>query len=291
MINKDNSLSGNIILSCKKDGLKTLLADSFADIPYKVVHYGSRLLHEHLEVMLMCYSPGVMDGDRLHMQIDCPARAEMKVFTQSFNKLHPMKKGAGQVLVVHAGKEAMLQYLPQPTIPFRKAIFHAENNIYLKDSSHLIWGDIISGGRIQSGEQFAFTRIHTQTKVFRNRKLIFYDNLMMEPAKQPLQGMLFFQGFTHQGTLLIASPHARALKKELDCILTAQLTDLQYGVTSGANDTLLIRALGESGEAMYGWLKNIAEMCWCFIKSRSHQEKQPAGLVTLPLTQSKKKHA
>lgn len=282
MINKDNSISSKILLSCKRAGAQTLLDDSLFDIPYKVVHYGSKLLHSHLEVMLMCYSPGVMDGDSLDMQINCEDNTEMKVFTQSFHKLHPMVKGATQVTTANVGHGATLQYLPQPIIPFRKALFHAENNIHLKEDSHLIWGDIISGGRIQSNERFEFTRIHMQTKVYRENKLVFYDNLLMHPSKQPIQSALFFQGFTHQGTLLIVSPYAKAFKKELDDIITEQFKDMHYGYTECGKDALLVRALGESGDAMHTWLGNLGEMCWSFIQHKKQQEKPLAKLVKLP---------
>lgn len=281
MINKDNSISSKIVLSCKKEGNKTLLADSSFDIPYKLVHYGSKLLHDHLEVMMMCYSPGVMDGDHLVMDIDCAPDTEMKVFTQSFNKLHPMKLGASQTTHVSVGERALLKFLPQPMIPFRQAMFNASNEIRLGRGSHLIWGDIISGGRIQSGESFQFKKIHSQTKVYSEDKLIFYDNLLMEPKKQPVNDLLYFQGFTHQATLLLVTPFAQSFKKELDEILVTQFTDMRYGFTQCSQDAILLRALGGSGEAMYTWLGNIGEMCWSYI--RHHRPALQTGkLVVMP---------
>jgi urease accessory protein len=243
-----------------------LLVNSYFDIPYKVVHYGSKRLQDHLEVMLMCYSPGVMDGDALQINVHCPVNSEMKLFTQSFNKVHPMKKGASQQMHVKVDEHALLQYLPQPTIPFKDSIFDMDNLIEVAESGHLVWGDIISGGRIHSGERFVFTRLHNRTKVYRGGQLIFFDNQLMEPRKQPLERMLFFEGHTHQGTLLIVSDYAKAFKEELDEVLTEQFTDMSYGFTLCGPNALLIRALGESGDAMHEWLSNIGDMCWSFIR-------------------------
>lgn len=280
MINKDNSIASRIEISCKKVGARTSLADSSFDIPYKVVHYGSKLLQDHLEIMLMCYSPGVMDGDSLQIQVHCAEKCEMKLFTQSFNKLHPMKSGARQLMNIEVGEQAIFQYLPQPTIPFKDSIFDAENIIRLEKDAHLIWGDIISGGRIYSGERFEFSRIHNKTKVYHKGKLIFFDNQLMAPKKQPIEKILFFEGYTHQGTLLIVSEMARAFKQELDEVLTEQFVDMSYGFTMCGENALLVRALGESGDAMHEWLANIGDMCWSFIKHRTAKEKPAVRVRT-----------
>lgn len=285
MINKDNSITSRIVISCEREGAKTHLVDSLFDIPYKIVHYGSKLLQDHLEVMMMCYSPGVMDGDVLDMEVTCPERSEMKLFTQSFNKLHPMKKGAGQVTKVKVGENAIFQYLPYPMIPFKNAIFDADNVIELAQNSHLIWGDIISGGRIHSGERFEFTKIHNKTKIYRNGKLLFFDNQLMMPQKQPLEKMLFFEGHTHQGTLIIVSPYAKLFKSELDELLSEQFLDMSYGFSECGENALIIRTLGESGEAMHDWLGNIGKMCWSFIKH--HMENEPAITEVKPVKSTK----
>lgn len=287
MINSDNSISSRIVISCKREGNKTHLVDSLFDIPYKIVHYGSKLLQDHLEVMMMCYSPGVMDGDSLDINVHCPERAEMKLFTQSFNKLHPMKKGAAQFTKVKVENDAVFQYLPYPMIPFKNAVFDTENIIELSESGNLIWGDIISGGRIHSGERFVFTKIHSRTKVYRSGKLVFFDNQLMAPKKQPIEKMLFFEGYTHQGTLVIVSPYAKLFKAELDEILSEQFVDMSYGFSECGENALIIRTLGESGEAMHDWLGNIGNMCWSFIKHHIAEKEALAAPVAKKAARAK----
>lgn len=266
MINKDNSTRAVISISCLKEGGNTLLKDSLFDIPYKVVHYGSRLLSDHLEVMLMCYSPGVMDGDSLEVSVDCTDGSEMKLFTQSYNKLHPMKSGASQRMAIKVGDDSIFQFFPHPTIPFKDSIFDAFNEIHVAPSGNLIWGDIISGGRIHSGERFEFTKIHSRTKVYFGKKLILHDNQKLEPQRQCLEEMLFFENHTHQATLIVVTAHAVALKKELDELLQEQFSDLRYGVTLCNDSAIMLRALGTSGDAMHKWIGNIGDMCWSYIK-------------------------
>lgn len=291
MINKDNSISSRIKLGCRKDGKRTLLTDSYFDIPFKLVHYGSKLLQEHLEIMMMSYSPGVMDGDSIEIDVHCAEKTEMKLFTQSFNKLHPMKNGAKQLTRVRVDDGALFQFLPYPTIPFKDAIFQTTNEIHLNAGSHLIWGDIISGGRIYSGERFQFTRVHSKTKIYHDNKLVFFDNQLLEPKRQPVEDLLFFEGFTHQGTLILVSQFAVSFKEELDALLTEQFTDMSYGFTQCSSNILMIRALGESGEAMHDWLGNIGNMCWSFIKHKTGTAEIEKSLEQAEIRESAKKTA
>jgi urease accessory protein len=279
MINKDNSLRSKVSISCLREKKTTLLKDSYCDIPYKVVHYGSNRLSDHLEVMVMCYSPGVMDGDSLELTVNCTANSEMKLFTQSFNKLHPMKSGARQYANIRVGKEALFQYLPHPTIPFKDSIFETANEIHVEETGHLIWGDIISGGRIYSGEKFEFSKVHSNTKIYYGKKLIIHDNQLLEPASQPISDMLFFEGFTHQATLMIVSSTAVALKAELDEMLIEQLTDLRYGFTLCNPNSIMLRALGTSGDAIYEWLGKLSHMCFSFIQFANGQKVQNTHAV------------
>lgn len=265
MINKDNSISSKVRVSCREEKGKTFLKDSFYDIPYKVVHYGSRRNERHLEIMLMCYSPGVMDGDLLEMEIGCHKKSEMRLFTQSYNKIHPMKFGAKQRTKVHIEEGAILQYLPHPTIPFKDAVFDSETIITIEKGGHLIWSEITTAGRVHSEEIFEFSKLHTRTKVYYDTRLIVYDNLYFAPKEQPIGGMLFFEGFTHQATLMVVSEFASALKAELDELLQEQFEDMKYGFTLSNEKTLVLRVMGYSGEAIQEWFSNISNMCWSFI--------------------------
>jgi len=280
MINKDNSIKSKIIISCKKEGDKTLLENSFYNIPYKVSHYGKANAHKHLELIQMCASPGVMDGDSLELDVTCPDRTEMKLYTQSYNKIHPMprKIGALQVATFKLGESTLFQYLPHPTIPFEQSIFVIHNTIHLDESSHLIWSDIIGGGRIFSGERFQFSKFHTKTKIFRNGRLLLYDNQLLEPANQPVEEILFFEGYTFQATFIVVSPYAMALKKELDEMLVEQFMDMTYGYTLCAENAIMMRGLGDSGDALHEWIYNMGIMCWEFIQY--HRNKNASENIT-----------
>lgn len=275
-INKDNSLNSLVRISCHNEEGHTYLDDGYSDIPYKLTHYGNRNMTDNLELILMCSSPGTMDGDILRIELDAKKNSRMKLFTQSFNKIHqmPRKVGAKQYCSFKLAEGAFFQYIPHPTIPFANSIFYANNEIHMAGDAHLIWGDIISSGRVHSGESFQMDTYHTRTQIFRDKKLIFFDNQLISPNLHHQEEILLFEGFTHQGTLLIISPFSDDFKKELDEILLEQFEDSAYGLTKCADNALMIRILGCSGDGIFDWLQNIGKMAWSYFEYRLKEEQK-----------------
>jgi len=137
-----------------------------------------------------------------------------------------------------------------------------------------MWGDIISVGRIYMKEAFEFDRLHTQTKIFRSGKLAFIDNQLLQPKKQPIQKMLFFEGYTHQATFIFSALFAQELKNELDEILTVEYNDISYGFTQASSDVVILRALGSDGELLYDFLQMLGQLCWDFTMHKLSESKE-----------------
>ncbi|MGX1639555.1 urease accessory protein UreD [Sphingobacterium sp. NPDC055431] len=253
-----------IKINAEKENQKTVLKESYHSAPYKLTYYGSPTFHEHLEMIIMSASPGVMDEDKLTIDVHVKEAAELKLFTQSFNKVHPMKIGAVQETQIQLERNAIFHYIPHPITPFKDSIFLAKNEIHMDKDAVLIWGDIICSGRVHMKESFVFSQLHSLTKIYKDNKLIFIDNQFLSPAKQPIQKMLFFEGYTHQATLLFSSSFAKDLKVELDEILVQDYEDITYGFTQAANDVVIFRALGNNGELLYDFLLMLGQLCWEF---------------------------
>ncbi len=257
-----------IKINAEKENQKTVLKESYHSAPYKLTYYGSPTFHEHLEMIIMSASPGVMDEDKLTIDVHVKEEAELKLFTQSFNKVHPMKIGAVQETQIQLDKKALFHYIPHPITPFKESIFLAKNEIHMDKESVLIWGDIICSGRVHMKESFVFTQLHSLTKIYKDNKLIFIDNQFLSPSKQPIQKMLFCEGYTHQATLLFSSSFAKDLKIELDEILQQDYEDISYGFTQAADDVVIFRALGNNGELLYDFLLMLGQLCWEFSKHK-----------------------
>lgn len=253
---------------------RTYLGESYHNAPYKMVHYGDKKLHQHLEMIMMSASPGMMEGDELEIDIKVKANAHLRLYTQSFNKIHPMKeKGALQLTKVRMEEQSMLHYIPHPVTPYEGSIFKTVNEIEIPKSACLIWGDIIASGRVTKGESFQFKSLHSVTKLKVDGKLLLYDNQLLQPASLPIQSLLHYEGFTHQATLFYTSPFGDQLKEELDEILVGQYQEITFGFTSCGPNTVMLRALGNDGEMLYEWMTAMGRMCWEYTLHRKEEEK------------------
>ena len=130
-------LKSRIVVSTEQEGPRTMLKESYYNAPYKVVHYGSPLFHSHLELIIMSSSPGVLDGDELDMAVHVRENCRLRLFTQSFNKLHPMREGARQQVEVHLGEGSVFQYIPHPVTPFRDSVYKTVNTIRMAPGATL----------------------------------------------------------------------------------------------------------------------------------------------------------
>lgn len=267
-----------IKINAEREERGTVLKESFHNAPYKLTHYGSAKAQDHLEMIVMSASPGILDRDSLLMDVHVKEDAYLKLFTQSFNKLHPMQYGASQNIDVRLAKGSVFQYVPHPVTPFKDSIFKTVNQIYMDADSTLIWGDIISAGRIYMNERFVFTKLHSITKIFKDGALNFMDNQCLLPKEQPIEDLLFFEGYTHQATLLFSGPYAKDLKVELDEILTAEYADVMFGFTQCAEDTVLLRAMGSDGELLYNFLGMLAQMCWVFTQDQIQVQRTKSSI-------------
>lgn len=279
-------MDSKIVINVAKEDGRSRLKESYHNAPYKLTHYGAANLTDHLEMIIMSASPGIMDTDHLHIDVHVKEEAQLKLFTQSFNKLHPMKTGASQHTDVQVAGGGILHYIPHPVTPFKDSIFKATNHIHLAEDAVLMWGDIISVGRIYMKEAFEFDRLHTQTKIFRSGKLAFIDNQLLQPKMQPIQKMLFFEGYTHQATFLFSALFAQELKNELDEILTVEYNDISYGFTQASSDVIMLRALGSDGELLYDFLQMLGQLCWDFTMHKLSVSKEIEAVeneVTEPL--------
>lgn len=295
---KQRRMLSTIKVNAEREGKQTVLKGSSCNAPYKVLHYGSRHFHKHLELIMLSATPGIMDEDEIDIEINVHEGAHLKFFTQSFGKLHPMEKGAIQRTKVQVKKEGIYKFTPHPVIPFANSKFKLYNEIHLDESATLIWGDIIASGRVHSGESFKFTRLHSVTKVYCNKKLVLLDNQLLEPGRQPFDSILFYEHYTHQATLIFVSPFAAELKAELDEILAVRYDEITFGFTQCAPNAVMIRAMGHEGGLLHDWLGAMGQLCWEFTmhkqgldESESEQTPQQQAAEEIPVEKKQPKRS
>jgi urease accessory protein len=239
----------------------TYLQQSYYTPPFKVANITEDKKAGPLHLMLMCSSPGVLDGDDYHLKIDMAEDCQLHLHTQSYQRLFCMQKGARQTMEVYLQKGAGFIYIPHPAVPHKQSFFKAHNKIYLQGNNQLIWGEVLTCGRKLNGEYFDFARYHNLTDIFCQGHLIIRENMLVQPGYINVHDMGQWEGHSHQASLIILNkPEAiRHLYEPINTILH-QTNGITFGISTLANAGMVIRILGHKAEPLFNCLNRIAAL-------------------------------
>ena len=240
----------------------THLKSAYHTTPFKVAEIREDKNSPVLELMLMSSSPGILDGDCYDFEITVQENCKLEFSTQSYQRIFTMEGSASQNMKVEVQKNGFFKYLPHPTVPHKNSNYNASNTIFLNENAVLIWGEILTCGRKLNGEQFEFTEFQNKTTIYKNGKLVVFENLYMNPsAINPLDlGQL--EGFTHQASLMYFndSMEFKLVKQQIDDFLSEQ-GNLLFGTSETNGNGLIIKILHHNSEKLFLLLKELSQKC------------------------------
>lgn len=201
-----------------------------------------------LNVMLMMASAGVLKGDVFEYRIHCGQRTRVLLTEQSYTKLFNMGEGRAQKTQhITLDRGASLFYCPQAVIPFAGSSFDSHTDFDLAKDSELLYTDILTAGRVGMGERFLFSRYRSRICVRIDKTPAWIDNCLLEPSPMDMENMVFFDNFTHMGTLYYYGGLCRETEEKI-----LELADRgQEGISIAASrawNGVCIRALAHSAQ-------------------------------------------
>ena len=134
-------------------------------------------------------SGGVLAGDRLALEIDVARGAAAQITTTGATRLYRHRAGAfdsEQSTTISVGEAAVLEYLPDPLIPYARARHAQTTEIRLARTATLFWWEVVAPGRQARGERFAFERLRIENSILSETRLLLQENFVMEPGPKPL---------------------------------------------------------------------------------------------------------
>ena len=184
---------GALILRLEQDKSngKTSVKDQYSRVPL----YTQRALYleEALSNMAYMYiispSGGMLQGDRYRMDITLRNHAFAHITTQGATRIYRMEGNyATQIINIDVGEDCYFEYIPDQVIPYRDSRFYQEANLRVHDNATLLYSEIITPGRVASGEHFdydicymkAIAKDHTGG-------LKFTDVAILEPKKRDMK--------------------------------------------------------------------------------------------------------
>ncbi|MDQ5863632.1 MAG: urease accessory protein UreD [Thermoproteota archaeon] len=183
---------GALVLRLEQDKSngKTSVKEQYSRVPL----YTQRALYleEALSNMAYMYiispSGGILQGDRYRMDITLRNHAFAHITTQGATRIYRMEKNyATQIINIDVGEDCYFEYIPDQVIPYRDSRFYQEANLTVHDSATLLYSEIITPGRVASGEHFDYDICYMKaTAKDHNGRLKFTDVAMLEPKKRDM---------------------------------------------------------------------------------------------------------
>jgi urease accessory protein len=184
---------GALILRLEQDKSngKTSVKEQYSRVPL----YAQRALYleEALSNMAYMYiispSGGILQGDRYRMDITLRNHAYAHITTQAATRIYRMERNyATQIVNIDVGEDCYFEYIPDQVIPYRDSRFYQEANLSVHDSATLLYSEIITPGRVASGEHFDYDICYMKAIAKdHNGGLKFTDVAMLEPKKRDMK--------------------------------------------------------------------------------------------------------
>jgi urease accessory protein len=153
---------------------------------------------------------GVLQGDRLSIDVVVDAGAQLRLETQSATRLYAMPEASASGLVsLKAGPDAYLEYVADPLIPFANACYRQESQWEVHESATLIVGEVITAGREARGEKARYRRVESHIDVTRpGGQTLFTDTCVLAP--NGAQQLGFLGDYSAVGSLFVVSTMFKA---------------------------------------------------------------------------------
>jgi urease accessory protein len=233
------------------------------DPPWKVVRgfpqsNGGVLVHLHN------VSGGVLAGDRLALDVEVAPDARAQITTTGATRLYRHRTGADdseQLTRISIGERGLLEYLPDPIIPYAGARHRQRTEIRLACGAALFWWEVIAPGRQAMGERFAFDRLQLESQVFNGPRLVLRENFLLEPFVRPIAVTARMQAFSWTASLCICQEgRPAAFWRSLEDRLNASAQERTrkdeaiWGASTLAGDGVIVRGLSVSSRFLHGSL-------------------------------------
>ncbi|MFM8540365.1 MAG: urease accessory protein UreD [Nitrospira sp.] len=154
---------GALTLDYARQGNRTVLTRSRCSTPW---HFSPPI---ELDDSACLYTPllnpsgGVVGGDRLSVMVSLGPRAHVLISTPSATRVYrSLAATSVQSVELSVGPDAILEWMPEVTIPYAGARFKQTIHAKVARGGTLLLWDAMASGRMARGERWAFTSFENE---------------------------------------------------------------------------------------------------------------------------------
>jgi urease accessory protein len=161
-------------------------------------------------VCLVTFGGGLVDGDRIEVEIVVERDATLLVFTQSSTKV--FRGQSAQHISARVEDGGALILLPDPVSAFAGARYTQRIDIALAGTGSCVVLDGFTSGRAAFGERWLMNALDLKTTIRRDSSVLVADALRIEEDASELQALHAFDAFA---TLLAVGERARPVLRAM----------------------------------------------------------------------------
>jgi urease accessory protein len=271
-VNKKSKMpgkNGTIKIDLKKNDSKTYIKSLLSKAPFLIQKaiYPDSDYPDFAHIYIMSSSGGILSGDEQRIDIVMARDSAARITTQSATKIYKMESGyATQCINIHSHEGSYLEFVPHQIIPFKASRFYQEVNLKVEENAVLIYSEIISAGRIASGEKFDLDLCFLRTSAYRNDQLVFTD-VMSISGKDKTGLESVFGGKDIFSTLYIIGSSVQIERIMEEISLFREKASLFAGCSSLPHDSgIIVRMLANSVSDVVALTESIAAILRASIK-------------------------
>jgi urease accessory protein len=215
---------------------------------------GSALVHLHN------ISGGVLGGDHLALRVRVGPGAQAQLTTIGATRIYRHRADRPDALQVNefeVAENGLLEYLPDPVIPFAHSRFRQSTCIRLASGAGLFWWEIITPGRTAGQECFAYDHLLMDTHIESGGRPIAIEKMRLQPTHQNPASLVRLGPYRYLTTFYMCRRGASA---EVWTNLEAELAELGHqrsvggevvwAVSALVRDGLVVRGVSQSSEPL-----------------------------------------
>ncbi len=148
---------------------------------------------------------GLVGGDRLTIEADVGPGAHALLTTPSASRVYRAPaEAAVQTVALRLGRAAVVEWVPDHTIPFAGSAFRQAIDCELDDGAALLLLDAFAAGRVARGEAWRFRRLESAVTVRERRGLVFHDRFVLRDG-DGAAGLGAAEGHPYFATLVVVA--------------------------------------------------------------------------------------
>lgn len=198
-------------------------------------------------------SGGILGGDQLTVSATLGESTQVQLTSTGATRVYRHRAGyvdATQTTQLAVGPHALLEYLPDPLIPFAGARYRQQTTIDLADGAGLFYWEVVAPGREAHDESFAYESVNLSLDITVQNEPILIERMALQPTVQPLTSLARLGAYRYFGTFYICKvgvPPKQWLELEAQLMALANQRTLPetilWGVSTLPAHGLTVRTL------------------------------------------------